>query len=120
MYLEYLLRHKVQKLNTNEYIIGQLNAEWRDINDKTGLVSCYLASIIRNAGNDKEFVSAERPHQPKNAGQAIGTMYFIPREKTELAEEIFTAIDSITLHYTEVHPEQMFRYSYNVKEEVII
>ena len=46
-------------------------------------------------------------------------MPFIPREKTELAEEIFTAIDSITLNYTEVHPEQMFRYSYNVKEEVM-
>ena len=72
-----------------------------------------------DAHHDKEFVSAERPHQPKNAGQAIGTMYFIPREKTELAEEIFTAIDSITLNYTEVHPEQMFRYSYNVKEEVM-
>ena len=72
-----------------------------------------------DAHHDKEFVSAERPHQPKNAGQAIGTMYFIPREKTELAEEIFTAIDSITLNYTEVHPEQMFRYSYNVKEEMM-
>ena len=46
-------------------------------------------------------------------------MYFIPREKTELAEEIFTAIDSITLNYTEVHPEQMFRYSYNVKEDMM-
>ena len=51
------LDYTFNKWNTNEYIIGQLNAEWRDINDKTGLVSCYLASIIRNAGNDKEFVS---------------------------------------------------------------
>ena len=42
-----------------------------------------------------------------------------PREKTELAEELFTAIDIITLNYTEVHPEQMFRYSYNVKEQVM-
>ena len=72
-----------------------------------------------DAHHDKEFVSATRVHQPKNAGQAIGTMYFIPREKIELAEEIFTAIDSITLNYTEVHPEQMFRYYYNVKEQVM-
>ena len=72
-----------------------------------------------DAHHDKEFDSAERVRQPINAGQAIGTMYFIPREKTELAEEIFTAIDSITLNYTEVHPEQMFRYSYNVKEQVM-
>ena len=72
-----------------------------------------------DAHHDKEFVFAERAHQPKNAGQAVGTMYFIPREKTELAEELFTAIDSITLNYTEVHPEQMFRYSYNVKEQVM-
>ena len=49
----------------------------------------------------------------------IGTMYFIPREKTRLAEEIFTAIDSITLNYTEIHPEQMFMYIYNVKKEVM-
>lgn len=68
---------------------------------------------------DKEFVSARRAHLPKNAGQAIGTMYFIPREKTELAEEIFTAIDSITLNYTEIHSEQMFIYIYNVKEKVM-
>lgn len=56
---------------------------------------------------------------PKNAGQTIGTMYFIPREQKELAEAIFTSIDSATLHYTEIHPEQMFVYSYHVKERVI-
>jgi hypothetical protein len=67
----------------------------------------------------QEFVSATRAHQPKNAGQMIGTMYFIPREKANLAEEIFTAIDSITLRYTEIHPEQMFMYIYNVKEDVM-
>ncbi len=67
----------------------------------------------------QEFVSATRAHQPKNAGQMIGTMYFIPREKASLAEEIFTAIDSITLRYTEIHPEQMFMYIYNVKKEVM-
>ena len=49
----------------------------------------------------------------------IGTMYFIPREKVRLAEEIFTAIDSITLNYTDIHPEQMFMYIYNVKKEVM-
>ena len=53
------------------------------------------------------------------AAQAIGTMYFIPREKTEMAEALFTAIDNITLNYTEVHPEQMFVYQYRVKEYVM-
>lgn len=72
-----------------------------------------------DAHHDKEFDSAERPHLPKNAGQAIGTMYFIPREQKELAEALFTAIDSTTLRYTEIHPEQMFRYIYRVKEEVM-
>ena len=72
-----------------------------------------------DAHHDKEFYSATRVHLPKNAGQTVGTMYFIPREKSELAEEIFTTIDSITLRYTEIHPEQMFRYIYNVKEEVM-
>ena len=72
-----------------------------------------------DAHHDKEIYSATRVHQPKNAGQMIGTMYFIPREKSELAEEIFTAIDSITLRYTEIHPEQMFMYIYNVKKEVM-
>ncbi len=63
-----------------------------------------------DAHHNKEIYSATRVHLPKNAGQIIGTMYFIPREKTRLAEEIFTAIDSITLNYTEIHPEQMFMY----------
>lgn len=56
---------------------------------------------------------------PKNAGQTVGTMYFIPREKTELVEVIFTAVDSVTLNYTDLHPEQMFRYSYHVKEDIM-
>ena len=72
-----------------------------------------------DAHHDKEIYSATRVHLPKNAGQMIGTMYFIPREKTRLAEEIFTAIDSITLNYTDIHPEQMFMYIYNVKKEVM-
>ena len=72
-----------------------------------------------DAHHDKEFDSAERVHQPKNAGQAIGTMYFIPREQKELAEALFTSIDSATLRYTDIHPEQMFRYIYRVKEEVM-
>ena len=46
-------------------------------------------------------------------------MYFIPREKTKLAEEIFTKIDSLTLNYTDIHPEQRFRYTYNVKDELM-
>ena len=72
-----------------------------------------------DAHHDKEMYSATRVHLPKNAGHIIGTMYFLPREKASLAEEIFTTIDSITLRYTEIHPEQMFRYIYNVKEEVM-
>ena len=52
-------------------------------------------------------------------GQTLGTMYFIPREKTKLAEEIFTKIDSLTLNYTDIHPEQRFRYTYNVKDELM-
>ena len=69
----------------------------------------------------QEFESSERVGSfgPKNAGQTLGTMYFIPREQKELAEVIFTSIDSTTLHYTEIHPEQMFRYIYRVKEEVM-
>ena len=69
----------------------------------------------------QEFVSGVRvgDNRPKNAGQAIGTMYFIPREKTEMAEALFTAIDNITLNYTEIHPEQMFVYQYRVKEYVM-
>ena len=74
-----------------------------------------------DANWSQDFVSALRMGSfgPKNAGQTIGTMYFIPREKTELADALFTAIDSATLHYTEIHPEQMFRYSYNTKESVM-
>ena len=57
--------------------------------------------------------------EPKNYGQTLGTMYFIPREKTKLAEEIFSTIDSLTLNYTDIHPEQSFRYIYNVKENIM-
>lgn len=56
---------------------------------------------------------------PKNYGQTLGSIYFIPREKIELAEEIFTKIDSLTLNYTDIHPEQRFRYTYNVKENIM-
>ena len=70
---------------------------------------------------NKEFVSGDLVGDfgPKNAGQTVGTMYFIPRDKGELAEAIFTAIDSVTLNYTDRHPEQMFRYVYNKKEDVM-
>lgn len=73
----------------------------------------------------EEFDSGERVSlkttdgRKSNAGQTIGTMYFIPREKRELAEEIFTAIDSITLKHTDEHPEQMFRYAYNTKKRIM-
>ena len=69
----------------------------------------------------QEYVSSIRigDNGPKNAGQTLGTMYFIPREQRERAEALFTVIDSITLNYTEIHPEQMFMYSYHVKEWVM-
>lgn len=54
-----------------------------------------------------------------NEGHTTGTMYFIPREKKELAEAIFTSIDSITLAHTDLHPEQRFSYAYNVPERVL-
>ena len=54
-----------------------------------------------------------------NEGHTTGTMYFIPREKKELAEAIFTSIDSITLAHTDLHPEQRFSYEYNVPERVL-
>jgi hypothetical protein len=78
-----------------------------------------------DANWNKEFLSGETVGISESGGkiahdgQTIGTMYFIPREKTELAKSVFTAIDSITLHYTEIHPEQMFRYRYHVKEDVM-
>ena len=70
---------------------------------------------------NQEFVIGEivGDSGPKNVGQTLGTMYFIPRDKTELAEALFTAIDSTTLNYTEIHPEQIFIYRYHVKEEVM-
>ena len=49
------LDYQFNKWNTNEYILSQLNDEWRDIEAKTNLVSCYLKSIIRHDGNDYEF-----------------------------------------------------------------
>lgn len=70
---------------------------------------------------NQEYVSGVRVgiSGPKNAGQTLGTMYFIPREKTEIAVALFTSIDSITLNYTDIHPEQIFRYQYNTKEMVM-
>lgn len=55
-----------------------------------------------------------------NEGEISGTMYFIPREKRELAEEIFTTLDTVTLNHTDLHPEQTFRYAYNVKEQIML
>lgn len=54
-----------------------------------------------------------------NEGHTTGTMYFIPREKKDLAEAIFTSIDSITLAHTDLHPEQRFSYAYNIPERVL-
>ena len=54
-----------------------------------------------------------------NEGHTTGTMYFIPREKKDLAESIFTSIDSITLAHTDLHPEQRFSYAYNAPERVL-
>ena len=72
---------------------------------------------LMDSNNRKEFrFIIDSGH--KN-GQTLGTMYFIPREKIKLADEIFTAIDSLTLNYTDIHPEQRFRYTYNVKDELM-
>ena len=72
---------------------------------------------LMDSNNRKEFrFIIDSGH--KN-GQTLGTMYFIPREKIKLADEIFTAIDSLTLNYTDIYPEQRFRYTYNVKEELM-
>ena len=40
------------------YILNNMNAEWKEINAKTGLVSAYLGSIIRRAGNDSSYGAA--------------------------------------------------------------
>lgn len=49
-------------------------------------------------------------------GQVQGKMYFIPRERKNLAEALFTSVDSITLDHTNVFPQQRFVYTYNQKE----
>lgn len=54
-----------------------------------------------------------------NEGHTTGTMYFIPREKKDLAESIFTSLDSITLAHTDLYPEQRFSYAYNVPKSVL-
>lgn len=41
-----------------DYILNNMNAEWKEINAKTGLVSAYLGSIIRRAGNDTSYGAA--------------------------------------------------------------
>lgn len=72
----------------------------------------------------KEFIWGESAifidgKEESNEGHTTGTMYFIPREKKQLAETIFTSIDSITLAHTDLHPEQRYRYAYNVPERVL-
>lgn len=52
----------------------------------------------------------------RNAGQVIGTMYFIPKEKKELAETVLASLDSISLSYTETNPNQSYVYYYNMKD----
>ena len=52
-------------------------------------------------------------------GKATGTIYFIPKEKKELAENVLVSLDSITLHYTEKNPYQNYRYNYNMKDWVM-
>lgn len=71
-----------------------------------------------DANFGKEFAWGESM-EFTNEGHTTGTMYFIPREKKDLAEAIFTSIDSITLAHTDLHPKQMFRYEYNVPERVL-
>lgn len=66
-------------------------------------------------GESVRFVNGKE----SNEGHTTGTMYFIPHEKKELAEAIFTSIDSITLAHTDLHPEQIFTYAYNVPESIL-
>ena len=70
------------------------------------------------ANMGKEFAWGESM-EFTNEGHTTGTMYFIPREKKDLAEAIFTSIDSITLAHTDLHPEQRFSYAYNIPERVL-
>lgn len=47
--------HTFDKNATNDYILSNMSAEWKEINNKTGLVSTYLKSVIRNKGNDASY-----------------------------------------------------------------
>lgn len=94
--------------------IQSWNFEWAQSEDYD--IKSHLNQELESA----ETVSISRPDgRESNAGQTLGTMYFIPREKTRMAESIFTSIDSMTLNYTEMHPEQTFMYQYHVKEWVM-
>ena len=73
---------------------------------------------IESNKEDIDFITLLYP-QYKNAGQCIGTMYFIPKEKKELAETILTSLDSITLNHTETNPYQRYVYHYNMKDWVM-
>ena len=52
----------------------------------------------------------------QNEGQATGTMYFIPKEKKELAEFVLASLDRITLRYTETNPNLRYTYFYDMKD----
>ena len=73
---------------------------------------------IESNKEDIDFITLLYP-QHKNAGQCIGTMYFIPKEKQELAETILTSLDSITLNHTETNPYHRYVYHYNMKDWVM-
>lgn len=81
--------------------VNYKDMETRNINGKT--------SILYPDGTMVEIKDAH----------VTGTIYFIPIEKKELADNIFTSIDSITQNYTDNHPEQRYIYKYNVKELVM-
>lgn len=52
-------------------------------------------------------------------GKAKGTIYFIPKEKKELAETVLASLDCITLNYTGKNPDQSYVYFYNMKDWVM-
>ena len=52
----------------------------------------------------------------QNEGQATGTMYFIPKEKKELAKSVLASLDRITLKYTEANPNLRYTYFYDMKD----
>ena len=46
--------------------------------------------------------------------ETSGSLYFIPRDKEELAQAVRASIDAATLAYMKEHPEQIYEYNYDI------